>query len=141
MSPPDDDVLSPLDTVTRPPAAVSPLPTTILRLPLVPDVAEPVRSTTEPLLPSLLVPVFKDTDPLTPSTPASVVLNEKEPLEVAIPYPPTSDTEPPVLVVLSPEDTTMRPPAPVLPEPTTTANDGSEAGKTPVQEYSPHALR
>ena len=71
MSPPDDDVLSPLDTVTRPPAAVSPLPTTILRLPLVPDVAEPVRSTTEPLLPLLDCPDTSATEPLMPSAPAS----------------------------------------------------------------------
>ena len=85
ISPPVNDVLSPLDTVTRPPAALSPLPTTTLRLPLVPEVADPVRRTTEPLLPSLLVPVLRDTEPLTPSTPACSVRNVKEPLDVTLP--------------------------------------------------------
>ena len=79
---------------------MSPLPTTTLILPLVPDTASPVRIDTEPLLPLLLRPVFRETLPLVPSSPALAVVMLNEPLLVALPYPDDTEIDPPVALVL-----------------------------------------
>jgi hypothetical protein len=85
IEPPVTSVLSPELTTTRPPTYVSPLPTPMLILPLVPDVAEPVRSTIAPLLPLVAVPVFNERPPLTPDTPLSAVRTVNAPLLEVLP--------------------------------------------------------
>ncbi len=57
----------------------------MLTLPLVPDVADPVRNKIEPLLPLDVVPVFMDKLPLVPLTPASLVKTVNAPLLLALP--------------------------------------------------------
>ena len=51
MEPPVVSVLSPDDSIRRPPASAVPLPTETLMLPPAPPEADPVRMTTDPLLP------------------------------------------------------------------------------------------
>jgi hypothetical protein len=76
-----------------------------------------------PLLPLAAVPDVNDSCPDTPLVPASADRTLNTPLDVALPYPVSRDTAPPVLVVLSPAAATTRPPAADTPEPTTTLTD------------------
>ena len=76
---------SPALTATRPPVELFPLPTTILKLPPAPDVAEPVRSVIMPLLPFDVVPEVNDKEPLVPFAPAMAVRTLNTPLDVARP--------------------------------------------------------
>ena len=113
-------MLSPATSVTRPPDDVSPLPTPILILPDVPDVADPVLTTIEPELPLDECPDFNDTLPLIPFEPASDVSTVNAPLLRLDPNPDDIDIEPPDTDVLSPALRTIRPPAPSSPLPTLT---------------------
>jgi hypothetical protein len=78
-------VLSPADTVMRPPVERFPLPITILTLPAVHLVAEPVRRVMFPLLPLVVEPEVSEREPETPSAPAFAERTLKAPLEVARP--------------------------------------------------------
>lgn len=81
-----EDVLSPALMTTLPPCALLPLPTTILRLPPEPKVAEPVRISATPLLPcDTTDPVLNASPPLTPFEPPLDDLILKVPLEVDAP--------------------------------------------------------
>jgi hypothetical protein len=92
----------------------------MLKLPAVPSVAEPVRIVIIPELPFVTVfPDVKDREPETPLPPASAVRMLNAPLDVARPYPVMREIDPPVILVLWPEDTATRPPAEILPLPTT----------------------
>jgi hypothetical protein len=73
---------------------------------------------TDPVVPELDVPELKTSTPLTPLAPALAVRMVTAPLDVAMPWPLTIPTAPPVRTVLSPEATVSRPPAPLMPLPT-----------------------
>jgi hypothetical protein len=57
--------------------------------------------------------------PLAPDVPAFAVDNSKAPLDVVL-YPVVMDTSPPVVADVSPAARIKFPPAPLLPEPTST---------------------
>jgi len=75
---------------------------------------------TAPLSPTLAVPVLSTNKPLTPDVPEFAVLNNNDPLVDEDPYPLTKETRPPADDELTPADSTISPPVPLLPEPTTT---------------------
>jgi len=95
-APPVFCVLSPLERVMRPPEPVLPELINMLTLPLVPDRAEPARTTMDPLLPLEEVPDLKLRLELVPTIPASGVCSENAPLLVDVPLPEPRETEPPV---------------------------------------------
>ena len=78
-------MLWPASTARRPPALSLPLPTTILTLPAVPFVAEPVRSVICPLLPLVVTPDVKERELEVPFVPALALRTLKAPLEVVRP--------------------------------------------------------
>jgi hypothetical protein len=73
---------------------------------------------TDPVVPELDVPELKTSTPLAPLSPALAVRMTTAPLDVAMPWPPTIPTAPPVRTVLSPDATVIAAPAPLLPLPT-----------------------
>jgi hypothetical protein len=77
----------------------------------------------EPLSPALDVPVLKIIMPLTPLTPAFDVTISTDPLDVEDPYPLCMTWFPPDANEDEPEDNTISPPVPLLPEPTVKYND------------------
>ena len=79
-------VLSPAETVTRPPEYTSPRPTAMLTLPAAPSTAVPLRTMTFPLLPFVLVPVANERLPLALPAPESALRTLNAPLEVMLPY-------------------------------------------------------
>lgn len=117
--PPSRSWLSPPDTTTRPPVPNAPAPTTALILPLVPLVALPDDKTTVPLRPTLLCPERIERALLLPNVPLFEVSILNDPLD-DVEEPEDTDTEPPLLFKLLPDDMTTRPESPRLPLPTTT---------------------
>jgi hypothetical protein len=84
----------------------------MLKLPPAPNDAEPDRREILPLLPIADVPELKLSIPLTPLVPLLNVLMLKVPLDDTVPWPETIDKEPPVVVVLCPLESIIRPPTP-----------------------------
>jgi hypothetical protein len=78
--PPVRGRLSPLWTITFPPATVVPLPIWKTRDPPAPPVAAPVNIENKPVLPELDVPEENRIAPLTPRLPAFADIIEMDPL-------------------------------------------------------------
>merc|ERR1711995_93224 len=90
----------------------------MLMAPALPPVAVPVPIEIAPDEPELAVPELNTSTPLTPLWPALDDTIVTAPLVLAMPWPLTTPTAPPVATVLSPDATVISPPAPLLPLPT-----------------------
>ena len=136
--PPVAVVLVPALTTSLPPAPVFPLPTTTLMLPPAPLVASPELTTTEPDEPLFDLPLRIVIAPLVPSEPADAVKTVNEPDEVVSLLPLDTKMLPPVDDPVEPAATTMRPPLPCVPAPTSilTLPPTPELVESPVDNTS-----
>ena len=128
----------PADAITPPPTPLSPLPTTTLMAPPDPPLALPDNSDNQPLLPDDDAPLLNTNvpdAPLEPTFPLETtiepelqltldpdVITTAPPTPLPLACPPLNDTRPPLPAddVVWPAATTIAPPTPLLPLPTTT---------------------
>jgi hypothetical protein len=102
---PEFAVLSPAYMVTAPPGFVLPAPPDKTIAPDPPLTAAPDEICMPPLAPSVVEPVAHTTDPDTPVLPPVPDATLINPLDVAVPFPDTSDNDPPVSTDDTPADT------------------------------------
>ena len=102
--PPVNASFPPPSSTIRPPAFSRPLPTTVLILPAVPDVAFSLEIVKLPLLPLDAIPDFNLRAPLVPTVALLICVESvNEPLDVVSPRPDSKEMDPPVPVSLVPE--------------------------------------
>ena len=110
--------LLPLVKITLPPVYTLPSPGKILKDPAAPELADPLRNTTEPLLPLEVRPVLMVILPLVAALPLAAVRTLNIPLLRVIANPLVIDIDPPVAFESTPLLKTKRPPLDTVPEPT-----------------------
>jgi hypothetical protein len=117
IAPPEAVELAPAPIKIKLPSSV-PSPTVMLKAPPLPSAAEEEPIDRNPEVPDVDDPELNTSTPLVPAIPEFDDLIVRAPLVVAVPWPATMPTAPPVWTVLSPDATVIKLPTPLMPVPT-----------------------